>query len=94
MTNVHDNTPADYAIQFSSATIYAEDGSLLSAGLEPCTVSVQATRAALRWATERHESVVLDDADGLWVVRPDGEIAEISREAWASDDGLIEEVSR
>lgn len=56
----------------NTAAIYNwTTGDELTVGLEPCTRSDQALRAAQRLASERGEPVHLVDADGEWRVDPD-----------------------
>ena len=53
------------------ASIYTRNGDEIATGLAPCTVSDEAVRAARRIAAQRREAVVLDDADGSWLIPPD-----------------------
>lgn len=54
------------------ASIYTVDGNELSAGMQTCRHCDEARQAARETARERQESVVLLDADGDWLVHPDG----------------------
>lgn len=77
----------------SNATIYTTDGNILTQGLQTADVCNEAIRVARSTAAQRSEDVVLDDSDGVWLVRPDGKAVEISRAAWQSEDGMIEKVA-
>lgn len=58
--------------KITNAAIYSYSGELITGGLRPCTRSDHAIIAARAEARERDEDVTLVDADGTWVVHPDG----------------------
>ena len=73
----------------SSATIYTTDGKILTEGLQPAWVCDEAIRIAGVIAEELEDSVVLDDSDGVWLVKVDKETIEIDRAQWESEDCMI-----
>lgn len=54
------------------AAIYTLDSETITEGLQGCSQSDEALHAARRITADRGETVVLDDADGIWLVAPDG----------------------
>lgn len=57
------------------AKIYSADGNILTDGLQGSEVCDEAIRAAQNMARD-HGKVILEDDDGSWLVRANGEIEE------------------
>jgi len=58
-----------------NATIYTQDnGETMAEGLQTCEVSDEAIDAAISLASQHGRAMILDDADGSWLVGVDGDV--------------------
>jgi len=67
-----------------AATIYTSDTlEIITDGLQTCRVCDEALNTARELAGERGELVLLEDADGLWLVPRAGKCMEVK---WEGDE--------